>query len=467
MVLGLAISTPGLLTTKMKTTDFQIQNILRDNMLSNNNFQTKPDAQRLSELEELFEYYLEKENKESKQTEPRLEKKPEVSREVNTRCCPGRTPRVVMQVEALETFEEDIEVQPVKEDEQSESLYPNEVKAGQTSKKETKEVRPLLRSNLLEADKVGPQQESDRVQPYQEPPQVQTPKVSIRPHLRGVLATTPRVETIRHKLPNWAGFALALAILPILFFLLGRTTSSNRDDAGAYYNQVKEQVLGLAASPEPKATAKDYLLEAREAFKRAQEISKEKELSQEDKNKITNLINLAIQTLLEGIAKHPNEAALYFERAQIYKALTKSSPEAKTKIRQDLEKAYKLAPNAPNVLALYGRFLVEEGEIEKAKTIFDQLLTLLPQDSPDYQTVLSWRQQLEPTPTPTPIPTVTPTPTPTATPTPNQDTSEVKSSDTSEVEEEENPEESEEEIEAEVSDKEEVEPGEQPEEETV
>ena len=60
----------------------------------------------------------------------------------------------------------------------------------------------------------------------------------------------------------------------------------------------------------------------------------------------------------------------------------------------------------------------EEESIEKAKAVFDKLLTLLPKTGKDWQTVASWRQALEPTPTPSPTPTATPTPTPTATATP-------------------------------------------------
>ena len=207
---------------------------------------------------------------------------------------------------------------------------------------------------------------------------------------------------IRHKLPNWIALPIALTILPLLFFSMGRVTADKSDNASAYYAD-KESVLGLGASPEPKVSAEDYLTEAREAFTRAQEISKEQELSDEDKNKVTNLINLAIQTLSDGITKHPSEAALYFERATIYKALSQAAPEMKEKFRADLEKTLELAPNATNALALYGRFLVEEMELEKAKTVFDQLLALLPQNSQDYQTVAGWRQQLEPTPTPTDV----------------------------------------------------------------
>ena len=325
------------------------------------------DKQRINKLESLFEYYLEKENKNNGQMAKWSDgyKKNQSNNHVTT-CLPAG------------------KVQPYNHS--SSPLMQVEIM-------EEAETRKRLFENKT----------SKWTLPYWKQTWKQIPKVSKERHFEDVLGRTPRVKTIHHKIPNWAGYALALSILPLLFFGLGRVSADKTGSAKAYY-EAKESVLGLGgASPEPKSSAEDYLTEAKNAFTRAQEISKEQELSDEDKNKITNLINLAVQTLSDGIIKHPQEASLYFERATIYKALSQATPEMKEKVRADLEKTLEIAPNAPNVLALYGRFLVEEMELEKAKIVFDQLLSLLPQNSQDYQTVAGWRQQLEPTPIPTKV----------------------------------------------------------------
>lgn len=107
------------------------------------------------------------------------------------------------------------------------------------------------------------------------------------------------------------------------------------------------------ATPKPSPYSPTYYIAlSQRYFADAQTLSQNRQQSDEDKKEIIAKLQLAINTISEGIVTYPTRADLWVERANIYMAIKSIAPQAEQAAIQDIQVAQRLTqhsfPNPPN-----------------------------------------------------------------------------------------------------------------------
>ena len=112
----------------------------------------------------------------------------------------------------------------------------------------------------------------------------------------------------------------------------------------------------------------------------------------EEKQKIIELINHALDIINQGIAVYPLDDRVFAQRAVIYQAITPILPEAKNFAIQDLKEAIKLNNQNPNHHLRLANLYLTGGDFEGAALAFYNAHQLAPTD---LQTLYSLADTLE------------------------------------------------------------------------
>ncbi|PIS15067.1 hypothetical protein COT63_01890 [Candidatus Shapirobacteria bacterium CG09_land_8_20_14_0_10_38_17] len=162
-----------------------------------------------------------------------------------------------------------------------------------------------------------------------------------------------------------------------------------------------------------------YINTAQQFLVHAEERSQNQNQNETNKKEILVLVQSALDTINNGISIYPRDDRLFAQRAKIYQGIISFSPKAIEAAISDLEQARQLSPQNPvypktqsqlfaqkgdfqsaayytrivyeieptnlENLANLGKIQVKAGQINNALQSYQKLLSLLPQENPQYQ----------------------------------------------------------------------------------
>jgi len=135
-------------------------------------------------------------------------------------------------------------------------------------------------------------------------------------------------------------------------------------------------------------TVSYYITTSQQFLNKAQELSLQtsggenspRQQTPEEKQKIIELINQALDIINQGIAAYPNDDRVFAQRAAIYQALTPIFPEARKLAVQDLKEAIKLNNQNPSYHTHLAQLYLAGGDFEGAALSFYNAYQLAPTD---------------------------------------------------------------------------------------
>jgi len=172
----------------------------------------------------------------------------------------------------------------------------------------------------------------------------------------------------------------------------------------------------------PLAQSPSYYINTSQQFLiHAEELSKNQNQTEEDKKEIIAFVQSALDTISKGISIYPQDDRLFAQRAKIYQGIISFSPKAIDAAISNLEQARQLSPQNPiypktqsqlfiqkgdfqsaayyanltyeieptnlQNLANLGQIQVKAGQINNAIHSYQKLLSLLPQNNPQRQSL--------------------------------------------------------------------------------
>jgi len=135
-------------------------------------------------------------------------------------------------------------------------------------------------------------------------------------------------------------------------------------------------------------TVSYYITTSQQFLNKAQELSLQtsggenspRQQTPEEKQKIIELINQALDIINQGIAAYPTDDRVFAQRAAIYQALTPIFPEARKLAVQDLKEAIKLNNQNPSYYTRLAQLYLAGGDFEGAAFSFYNAYLLAPTD---------------------------------------------------------------------------------------
>ncbi|MGB9911623.1 MAG: tetratricopeptide repeat protein [Microgenomates group bacterium] len=140
-----------------------------------------------------------------------------------------------------------------------------------------------------------------------------------------------------------------------------------------------------------------YITTSQEVLTKAQELAETtsaggRQQTPEEKQKIIELINHALDFINQGIASYPTDDRVFAQRAKIYQALTPLLPESLRLAIQDLKEAIKLKPENPNYHLQLANLYLKGGDFAGAASSFYNAYVLEPTNQ---QTLYNLADSLE------------------------------------------------------------------------
>ncbi|MEO0087788.1 MAG: tetratricopeptide repeat protein [candidate division WOR-3 bacterium] len=126
-----------------------------------------------------------------------------------------------------------------------------------------------------------------------------------------------------------------------------------------------------------------YITTSQEILTKAQELAETtstngRQQTPEEKQKIIELINHALDFINQGIAVYPTDDRVFAQRAKIYQALIPLLPESFRLAIQDLKEAIKLKPENPNYHLQLANLYLKGGDFAGAASCFYNAYVLEP-----------------------------------------------------------------------------------------
>lgn len=239
---------------------------------------------------------------------------------------------------------------------------------------------------------------------------------------------SPIIHSISITLSKISPIAVAaVVIFSSVAFLAGRLSSHPSNEVSA---QAPVPIVASTSQPQIQQTPDEIVASAQSLFQKAISLSTAANATQESKQQVSDNIHQALDILNQGITQYSDIASLYFQRAQIEKVVAQSSDQLKFQGKQDYLKAIQLSPKSADYAAGYADFLLVTGDVSDALTqatsataldskntnalfvlaqvqeathditsalaTYDQLLSLVPANSTDYNAILARKQKLMP-----------------------------------------------------------------------
>jgi len=152
----------------------------------------------------------------------------------------------------------------------------------------------------------------------------------------------------------------------------------------------EENKTSISSPAEEKTyqTVSYYITTSQQFLNKAQELSLEtsggenspRQQTPEEKQKIIELINQALDIINQGIAAYPLDDRVFAQRATIYQALTPIFPESGKLAAQDLKEAVKLNNQNPTYHTRLAQLYLAGGDFEGAALSFYNAYLLAPTD---------------------------------------------------------------------------------------
>jgi tetratricopeptide (TPR) repeat protein len=152
----------------------------------------------------------------------------------------------------------------------------------------------------------------------------------------------------------------------------------------------EENKTSISSPAEEKTyqTVSYYITTSQQFLNKAQELSLQtsggenspRQQTPEEKQKIIELINQALDVINQGIAAYPLDDRVFAQRAAIYQALTPIFSEARSLAIQDLKEAIKLNNQNPNYHTQLAQLYLAGGDFEGAALSFYNAHQLAPTD---------------------------------------------------------------------------------------
>ncbi len=142
-----------------------------------------------------------------------------------------------------------------------------------------------------------------------------------------------------------------VAMVPPAALMIVKAFPSSTDIASPIATGESTIASPIATEPATSKTPYSptyYIALSQRYFADAQTLSENRQQSDEDKKEIIAKLQLAINTISEGIATYPNRADLWVQRANIYMAIKTIAPQAEQAAIQDIQVAQRLTQHSPN-----------------------------------------------------------------------------------------------------------------------
>lgn len=263
------------------------------------------------------------------------------------------------------------------------------------------------------------------------------PKVVEEKSLAEMLPKLPNLADMNTLVMNAPAFITLAVVLTAFAFFIGRFTSGGGKAVEAASPTPQAITLtgggttGGGGGAPVVGSPDEIVTKVRNEFATATEMSKAKDITDAQKQQISQTIVKVMDELTQGIKSYPDVASLYFERAQVEKMVMQSAPTLKTQALADYQKALELSPltaeyyvgfgdyqqvignsndaitnlqkavqlDPKNADALYALAKLQstQGMKQDAVASYAQLLTLIPQSSTSYAAIAKEKSDLEAT----------------------------------------------------------------------
>lgn len=153
---------------------------------------------------------------------------------------------------------------------------------------------------------------------------------------------------------------------------LSPLSEPSKNNISKDYNEYKSVSFYITTSQEILNKARRF----------AEETSKNsRQQTPEEKQKIIELVNQALDIINQGIAGYPLDDRVFAQRANIYQALTPFLPQANSLAIQDIKEAIKLNRQNPNYYLTLANLYFTSGDFEGAAFAFYNAHLLSPTDN--------------------------------------------------------------------------------------
>lgn len=229
----------------------------------------------------------------------------------------------------------------------------------------------------------------------------------------------PTVFKNKYFLVIFIFFTASLASSAIII----ATTSKPVAKIATPSTKTSSEESSVAAKPLPY-----YITLSQEFLTKAENLSKKDEQTPEEKQKIIDTVNQALDQANQAIANYPEDARGFYQRAVIYQALGTFMPDSYKFAVRDLREAininsqnpqyhtraaaiylkigdfnsaavayynaYTISPTDSQVLYDLADTLEKSGQLAKAKIYFEKLISIMPPDDPSIEAVKSRQKNI-------------------------------------------------------------------------
>lgn len=199
----------------------------------------------------------------------------------------------------------------------------------------------------------------------------------------------PNLKSINQKFFLALPFILGLAILVVSFAIAKSPSTKNQPTVSSSSNLASETASDYQ---DIERSMSYYITTSQEFLNQARYLAQDNEQTEEEKQKIIQTINQALDLANQAIAAYPHDDRGFAQRANIYTALIPFVPSSANLAIQDFKEAVKLNNQNPQYHSKLAEIYLNAGDFESAALSFYNFHLLNPTDT---QTIYNLADALE------------------------------------------------------------------------